>query len=128
MENSQKQRNNARKARVMRVRNKVRGTTERPRLTVSKSNKNLYVQLIDDSIGKTLKGVGTLSKEYKSLGAKGDDTNSARMKAAKHLGTQIAGFAKELNIDKVVFDRGSYSYHGIIAAIADSAREAGLNF
>jgi large subunit ribosomal protein L18 len=128
MENSQKQRNKARKARVMRIRKKVRGTAERPRLTVTKSNNHLYAQLIDDEAGVTLKGVGTLTQEHKSLGIVGDDTGSARMKAAKHLGAQIAGAAKSLNIDKIVFDRGRWKYHGVIKALADSVREAGLTF
>ena len=128
MENSQKQRNKARKARVMRIRKKVRGTAERPRLTVTKSNKHLYAQLIDDVNGVTLKGVGTLSEAHRTLGIKGDDSSSARLKAAKQLGTELAEFAKSINVDTVVFDRGRWKYHGIIKALADSAREASLKF
>ncbi len=128
MENSQKQRNKARKARVMRIRKKVRGTAERPRLTVTKSNKHLYAQLIDDVNGVTLKGVGTLTEDHKALGFKGDETGSARAKAAKHLGAQIADAAKALNIEEIVFDRGRWKFHGTIKTLAESARESGLKF
>lgn len=128
MENSQKQRNKARKARVMRIRKKVRGTAERPRLTVTKSNKHLYAQLINDVDGVTLIGVGTLTKEHKSLGIVGDEAGSAKMNAAKHLGAQIAAAATGLDIKKVVFDRGRWKYHGVIKALAESVRAANIDF
>ncbi len=128
MENSQKQRNKARKNRLMRNRKKLQGTSERPRLSVIKSNKHLYAQLIDDVNGKTLKGVGTLTAGFKALALNGDGSESSKMKASKHLGAEIAGAAKALGIERVIFDRGSRQYHGIIKALADSAREAGLDF
>jgi len=123
MDNSQKRRKIARKARVLRVRKHIRGTAEKPRLTVSKTNSHLYVQLVDDEKGVTLAGVGTLSKTNQ------DKEHSRKSKgSARRIGTQIAEFAKKLKIDTVVFDRGRYKFHGIIAELANSAREAGLQF
>jgi large subunit ribosomal protein L18 len=88
----------------------------------------LYAQLIDDVTGTTLKGVGTSTKAIKSLEITGDKTESFKMKASKHLGAAIGAAAKEIGIERVIFDRGSRKYHGIIKALADSARAAGLNF
>lgn len=121
MDNSKKNRNRARKTRVMRVRKHVRGSAERPRLTVSKTNLHIYAQLIDDEKSITLAGVGTLSKQNKSLGGKSKET-------ARHIGKQIADLAKKHNITTVVFDRGRYKFHGVIAELANGAREAGLQF
>ena len=101
-----------------RIRSKVSGTTERPRLAVKKSLKYIYVQLIDDSTGKTI--AAATSKE---AGPKG--SNAA---AAKAVGALIAKKAKDKGVTRVVFDRGGYLYHGNIKALADAARENGLEF
>ena len=101
-----------------RIRSKVSGTTERPRLAVKKSLKYIYAQVIDDSTGKTV--VSASSKESDAKGS-----NSA---AAKAVGALIAKKAKEQGVTRVVFDRGGYLYHGNIKALADAARENGLEF
>lgn len=120
MDNSKKRRNNARAKRVMRVRKKVRGSSECPRLSVSKTNHHLYAQLIDDEKGVTLAGFGTQSK---------DCVEKRKSKAgAKEVGQQIANLAKGKNINTVIFDRGRYKFHGLVAELANSAREAGLQF
>ncbi|HSX03105.1 MAG TPA: 50S ribosomal protein L18 [Rhabdochlamydiaceae bacterium] len=123
MENYLKRRNQRRLKRQYRTRKHVRGTLEKPRLTVFRSNQHLSAQLIDDEKGVTLLHFGTMSKELKSkkLGKKSKE-------AAKEIGKLIGEKAKEKQVEKVVFDRGYYRYHGLIAALADSAREAGLKF
>ena len=103
-----------------RVRRKISGTAERPRLCVFSSNANLYVQVIDDVAGKTLVSASTLDKEVK--------TKYANKEAAKEVGALIAKRALEKNIKDVVFDRGGYIYHGVIKELADAARNGGLNF
>lgn len=103
-----------------RVRNKVSGTPQRPRLCVYRSNKNLYVQIIDDVAGKTLVSVSTLDKDVK--------TKYANKEAAKEVGTLIAKKAKTNKIEEVVFDRGGYIYHGVVKELAEAAREGGLKF
>ncbi|MCL2858984.1 MAG: 50S ribosomal protein L18 [Oscillospiraceae bacterium] len=103
-----------------RVRNKLNGTPERPRLCVFRSNSNLYVQIIDDTKGITLVSASTLDKDIKN--------KKANSSAAKEVGESIAKKAKENNITKVVFDRGGYIYHGVVKSLAESAREAGLEF
>ena len=103
-----------------RVRNKISGTAERPRLCVFRSNTNIYVQIIDDVAGKTLVSASTVDKEVK--------TKSANKEAAKEVGTLIAKKAKEHKIENVVFDRGGYIYHGIVKELAEAAREGGLKF
>lgn len=103
-----------------RVRRKISGTAERPRLCVYRSNANLYVQVIDDVAGKTLVSASTLDKEVK--------TKYANKEAAKEVGALIAKRALEKNIKDVVFDRGGYIYHGAIKELADAARNGGLNF
>ena len=103
-----------------RVRTKISGTAECPRLCVYRSNTNLYVQVIDDVAQKTLVSASTIDKEVK--------TKHANKEAAKELGTLIAKKAKEKKIDTVVFDRGGYIYHGVVKEIAEAAREAGLKF
>ncbi len=123
MENSLAQKKRRREKRVFRVRKALKGTLLRPRMSVFKSNSHLYVQLIDDEKGKTLLGLGTLSKDLK-----GTSFVKRSKEAAEHLGTLIAKRAKEKKIESVIFDRGRYKYHGIIAKLADSAREAGLQF
>lgn len=120
MDNAKKKRNRARKTRIMRVRKKLNGSAEKPRLTVSKTNQHIYVQLIDDETGLTLAGFGTQSK-----GAKAKRKSKA---AAIEIGAQIAELAKKKQINAVVFDRGRYKFHGLIAELANSAREAGLQF
>ncbi len=123
MDNSKTKRQKSRARRVFRVRKKVRGTDIRPRLTVSKTNKHVYAQLIDDSAGVTLAGIGTLSKENKGGAAARKSKESARS-----IGKQIAEMAKKKNIEAVVFDRGRFKFHGVIAELAEGAREAGLRF
>ena len=106
--------------RHVRVRGKISGTPERPRLNVFRSNANIYAQLIDDVNGVTLVSANTLEKEFE--GATGN------AEAAKKVGTVLAERAKAKGIDKVVFDRGGYIYHGRVAALAEGAREGGLDF
>ncbi len=107
-----------------RVRGKIHGTAERPRLTVAKSLKNLFVQIIDDDKGVTLVGLATNSKTMTPLIEKGD-TKTAQ---AKKVGLKIAELARAKGIESVVFDRNQYRYHGRIKALAESAREGGLKF
>lgn len=119
-----KERAQARTRRHQRLRNRVNGSPERPRLSVFRSNKYLYVQVIDDLSGKTLAAASTLQKPISAeLGGK-----CANLVAAKLLGKTIAARAKEKGVSKVCFDRGGYRYHGRIKALADAAREAGLEF
>ncbi len=106
-----------------RVRTKVTGTSERPRLSVYKSLNHIYAQLIDDVNSNTIAFVSTLDKQLKN--AKGHRGN---VKYAKTVGELIAKKAKEKGISKVVFDRGGFKYHGRVKAIADAAREGGLEF
>jgi large subunit ribosomal protein L18 len=105
-----------------RIRKKVLGTSERPRLNVYRSLNHIYVQVIDD-----LKGV-TLVSANSAEGKKESRTNGGNLAAAKTVGKSIAERAKAKGIDKVVFDRGGYIYHGRVKALADAAREAGLKF
>ena len=107
----------------MRIRNRFSGTAERPRLAVFRSNNHMYAQIIDDTVGNTLVSASTLAKEVKSELEK---TNN--VEAAAYLGTVIAKRAVEKGIKEVVFDRGGFIYQGKIAALADAAREAGLEF
>ena len=107
-----------RQRRHIRVRRKISGTAECPRLCVYRSNKNLFVQVIDDVAANTLVSASTLDKEIK--------TKHANKEAAKEVGALIAKRALEKNIDTVVFDRGGYIYHGVVKELAEAAREAGL--
>ncbi len=109
-----------RQRRHIRVRRKVNGTTECPRLAVCKTNKNIIAQIIDDTKGETLVYVSTLDKDIK--------TKKANIEAAKEVGTAIAKKALDKKIKDVVFDRGGFIYHGVIKELAEAAREAGLNF
>ena len=109
-----------RERRHKRVRTKVSGTASCPRLAVCKTNKNIIAQIIDDETAKTLVYVSTLDKEIK--------TKKANKEAAKEVGTAIAKKAKAKKIKTVVFDRGGYIYHGVVKALAEAAREAGLEF
>jgi large subunit ribosomal protein L18 len=107
----------------MRVRKKINGSSERPRLCVFRSSKHIYAQIIDDTKGATLVAASTLAPEYKQMeAAKGKIGNAQRV------GALLAQKAKAKGISKVVFDRNGYIYHGRIRALADAAREAGLDF
>ncbi len=112
-----------REKRKARIRRKVSGTSDRPRLTVYKSLKHMYAQLVDDTSGKTLVSVGTTSKNLKDE-VKDDDKTAA----AKKVGAALAKAAKDKGIEAVVFDRNGFDYHGRIQAVAAAAREAGLKF
>lgn len=113
----------ARLKRKRRIRTKVHGTPERPRLTVYKSLKHIYAQVIDDTTGMTLAAASTLSPEYKAL-----DAVKGKVGAAEKVGELLAKKALEKGITKVVFDRNGFIYHGRIRAVADGARAAGLEF
>ena len=106
-----------------RLRRYLNGTAERPRMAVFRSNKHMYVQLIDDQKHETLLAASTLTKELKAELTRTDD-----VAAAQALGAFIGKKALEAGIESVVFDRGGYLYHGKVQALADAAREAGLNF
>ena len=106
--------------RHVRVRGKISGTPERPRLNVFRSASNIYAQIIDDVTGKTLAAANSLEKDFE--GACGN------CEAAKKVGAVLAERAKAKGIEEVVFDRGGYVYHGRVAALAEGAREAGLKF
>ena len=106
--------------RHVRVRGKISGTPERPRLNVFRSNANIYAQIIDDVNGVTLVAANTLEKDFE--GATGN------VEAAKKVGTVLAERAKAKGIEQVVFDRGGYIFHGRVAALAEGAREGGLKF
>ena len=114
-------RNETRLERHTRVRAKVSGTKDIPRLNVFRSAKHISVQIIDDVEGKTLVSASTMEKDLKI-------TNGGNIEAAKKIGAEIAKRAKKAKITKVVFDRGGYLYHGRVEALADAARENGLEF
>ncbi len=107
----------------MKVRNRLSGTAERPRLAVFRSNNHMYAQIIDDTVGNTLVAASTLEK-----GVKGELEKTSNVEAAAYLGKVIAERALDKGIKAVVFDRGGFLYTGKIAALADAAREAGLEF
>jgi large subunit ribosomal protein L18 len=111
----------ARARRHFRLRKKVSGTTQRPRLVVSRSARHISAQLVDDSVGHTLASASTLEADVRAVA--GDKSAKARK-----VGELVAERAKAAGVDKVVFDRGGDSYHGRIAALADGAREGGLEF
>lgn len=145
--NAQKTKDAQRRRRRLRVRNKVRGTAERPRLTVFRSSKHIYAQLIDDDTGRTLASASSKTKrekppagDYRTVKAnsKGearkkkralvaDEPYGGNVKAAKAVGLKLAEAAKAAGITKAAFDRGQYKYHGRIEALADGAREGGLD-
>ena len=106
-----------------RLRHSLSGTSERPRLSVFRSNNHMYAQIIDDTVGNTLVAASTLEKDVKAELKKTND-----VEAAAYLGTVIAKKALEKGITTVVFDRGGFIYQGKIAALAEAAREAGLEF
>ena len=107
----------------MKIRNRFSGTAERPRLAVFRSNNHMYAQIIDDTVGNTLVSASTLEKEIKA-----ELENTDTVDAAAYIGTVVAKRAIEKGIKEVVFDRGGFIYQGKIQALADAAREAGLDF
>lgn len=115
--------NKARLKRHLRVRKKIQGTAERPRLNVYRSSKHIYAQLIDDVAGVTLASASTVDKELSA-----NINNGGSVESARQVGELIAKRAQDKNVKNVVFDRGGYLYHGRIQALADAAREAGLEF
>lgn len=120
---NKKSRQEVRLKKHRRMRNRLSGTAEKPRMSVFRSNANMYVQIIDDTVGNTLVSASTLDEDVKSKVKFTDN-----VEAATFLGTLVAERAKEKGIKTVVFDRSGYLYHGKIAALADAAREAGLEF
>jgi large subunit ribosomal protein L18 len=110
----------ARMRRQVRGRKKISGTTERPRLVVSRSTRHLFVQVVDDTVGKTVASASTMEADLRSF--EGDKTAKA-----KRVGELVAERAKQAGVESVVFDRGGNKYHGRVAAIADGAREGGLS-
>ncbi len=112
----------ARLRRLARIRKKVSGTAERPRLAVFRSNTHIYAQVIDDTAGRTLVAASDLE------GALSDVAEATKSERAKRVGTLVAQRAKAAGVESVVFDRGGFAYHGRVAAAADAAREAGLEF
>lgn len=120
---SKQDKNKARLKRHLRVRNKISGTQERPRLNVFRSSKHVYAQIIDDTNGVTLVAASSNDKALK-----GEISNGGNVEAARKVGEAVAKLAKEKGIDSVVFDRGGYVYHGRVRALAEAAREAGLEF
>jgi large subunit ribosomal protein L18 len=106
-----------------RIRKRLTGSTERPRLAVFRSNKHIYAQIIDDSRGSTVTAASTLDVD-----AKKDAKNGGNIAAAKAVGKLVAERAKAKGVESVLFDRGGYLYHGRVKALAEAAREAGLKF
>ena len=120
---SEESRTKVREKKHKRIRNHISGTPQRPRMAIFRSNNHMYVQIIDDTQGRTLVSASTLQKDVKSELEKTND-----VQAAAYLGTVIAKKALENGIKTVVFDRGGFIYQGKVAALADAAREAGLEF
>lgn len=123
MESNVTKRIKKREKRALRVRRRVRGNAARPRLTVFKSNQHICAQIIDDESGKTLASFGTLSKEVK-----GTENGRKSKTSARFVGEKIGKMALDSQVNAVVFDRGRYKYHGLIAELAEGARSAGLQF
>ena len=122
MDNLKKKRANL-KRRQRRVRGKISGTPERPRLRVTRSNAQIYAQVIDDTVGRTLVSASSLDKEFKEQGKRGSN-----IEGAEAVGELIGKRALAAGYTKVAFDRGGHLYHGRVAALADGARNAGLDF
>jgi large subunit ribosomal protein L18 len=122
MSNVSNERLVGRKRRHFRVRKKIHGTAERPRLALFRSNKHLVLQVIDDDARRTLVSASTIEADIRAQGT------GATVEAATKLGTLVAERAKAAGVDKVVFDRGGFLYHGRVAAAAQAARDAGLEF
>lgn len=115
----------AHERRRLRIRHKISGTAERPRLTVCKTSRHLYAQVIDDEAGRTLAFVTTNTKAFKDESARKSFANIAM---AEKVGGEVANKAKAAGVTKVVFDRAGFAYHGVVKAVADAARKAGLEF
>ncbi|HEY4584230.1 MAG TPA: 50S ribosomal protein L18 [Acidimicrobiia bacterium] len=113
-------RQDARARRHTRVRKRVRGTGERPRLAVFRSNRYIYAQIIDDNLGRTLASASSQETDLRN--------STLNMSTAAKVGELLAGRAKDVGVSTVVFDRGGYKYHGKVKALADAARESGLEF
>ena|SRR5437899_8943794 len=124
MDNYLRKLSDKRRTRVWRIRKHIKKFSSAPRLCVQKTNQHLSAQIIDDEKGITVASIGTLSKEMR----KGNKPLRKSKAAAKEIGTKLAKLAKEKSIDKVVFDRGRFKFHGLIAELATAAREAGLKF
>ncbi len=122
MTSASSQRHAGRLRRHRRVRKKITGTAERPRLAVYRSNKHITVQVINDLDGRTIASASTVEAEQRKQGS------GSTVDAAKRIGTLVAQRAKAAGVSKVVYDRGGFIYHGRVAAAADAAREAGLEF
>ncbi|HET9952211.1 MAG TPA: 50S ribosomal protein L18 [Candidatus Eisenbacteria bacterium] len=124
MKSQAKPRLEGRARRHLRIRKKVNGTAERPRLTVYRSLNHIYVQLVDDLAGRTILTISSGNKDVAGSvsGAKG------KIAVSKAVGKRVAQLAKEKGIERVCFDRGGYLYHGRVKAVAEGAREGGLNF
>lgn len=122
MKTASSQRHSGRLRRHRRVRKKITGTTDRPRLAVYRSNKHITIQVIDDLVGRTLASASTVEPDQRKLGS------GATVEAAQRIGTLVAERAKAAGIKEVVYDRGGFLYHGRVAAAAEAAREAGLEF
>jgi large subunit ribosomal protein L18 len=118
-----KAKNEARRRRQRRVRAKIHGTAERPRLNIFRSNENIFAQLINDDLGHTIVSASTIDKE---LAAKVD--GKTKTEAAKIVGQELGERAKKAGVETVTFDRAGFQYHGRVAALADGARDAGLKF
>ncbi len=120
---SKENRKLVREKKHLKVRNRISGTPERPRLSVYRSNQHIYAQIIDDTVGETLVAASTVEKSARETLAHTDD-----IAAAEYVGEQIAKRALDAGITKVVYDRGGFIYQGKVAALADAARKAGLDF
>jgi large subunit ribosomal protein L18 len=116
-------RNSERRRIHKRIRTKVSGSSDRPRLCVYRSSRYIYAQIVDDSLGKTLAAASTIEKELH-----GEGKGTGNIEASRLVGKTIAERAKSKGIETVVFDRGGYLYHGRVKAVADAARESGLKF
>jgi large subunit ribosomal protein L18 len=112
-----------RERRKLRIRQKINGTSEKPRLSVFRSAKHIYAQVVDDVSGKTVAHASTLSRDVRT-----EVTEATKLDAAKKVGASIAKILIAKGITKIVFDRNGYLYHGRVRALADAAREAGLKF
>lgn len=122
MKTASSQRHSGRLRRHRRVRKKITGTTDRPRLAVYRSNKHITIQVIDDLVGRTLASASTVEPDQRKLGS------GATVEAAQRIGALVAERAKAAGIKEVVYDRGGFLYHGRVAAAAEAARKAGLEF
>lgn len=118
----------ARLRRKVRIRKKSRGTSERPRLTVFRSGAHIYAQVIDDISGETLAAASSREKDFANEAKDAENVGGGNVAGAAIVGKLLAGRAKEKGVEKVVFDRNGYLYHGRVKALADSVRETGVSF